>query len=63
MPRAMLNFQQQGIEAVAYPADFSVSHHPEFNYTKLRPTADAMLDNVTVMQEYLRTVVTRFTGK
>jgi len=60
MNRAMLNFQKQGINCTAYPADYSVTHHPVFNYTKLRPTADALLDNVTVLQERLRTGVTRY---
>ena len=63
MNRAMLNFEKQGIDATAYPADYSVTHHPVFNYTKLRPTADALLDNVTVMQETLRTFVTRYIEK
>ena len=60
MNRAMLNFEKQGIQCTAYPADYSVTHHPVFNYTKLRPTADALLDNVTVLQERLRTGVTRY---
>ena len=43
----------------AYPADYMVSHHPVFHYTKLRPQTEALLDNVTVLQETLRTFVTR----
>ena len=60
MRRAMLNFSKQGIEAVPYPADYLVSHHPVFHYTKLRPQSEALLYNVTVLQETLRTFVTRY---
>jgi len=57
MNRAMLSFRQAGIEATPYPADYLVSHHPVFHYTKLRPYSEALLNNVTVMQEWLRTFV------
>ncbi len=60
MNRSMLNFERQGLDVMAYPADYHVSHHPVFHYTKLRPTSDGLLDSVTVFQEVLRTCVTRY---
>ena len=60
MKRSVLNFQKQGIEVVPYPTDYQVSHHPVFHYTKLRPQTEALLDNVMVFQETLRTFVTRY---
>ena len=59
MRRAVLNFSRQNIEVIPYPTNFTVSHNPEFHYTKLRPQAEALLLNVTVMQEVLRTFVTQ----
>lgn len=58
MKRAVLNFSRQGFEVIPYPTDFTVAHNPKFRYTKLRPQAEALLLNVTVMQEVLRTAVT-----
>ena len=58
MKRAVLNFSRQGFKVIPYPTDFTVSHQPKFRYTKLRPQAEALLLNVTVMQEVLRTAVT-----
>ena len=43
-----------------FPTDYMVAHHPVFHYTKLRPQTEALLDNVTVLQETLRTFVTRY---
>ena len=60
MKRAVLNFKKQGVDVVPYPADYQVTHHPVFHYTKLRPQTEALLDNVTVLQETLRTLVTRY---
>ena len=60
MKRAVLNFEKQGVDVVPYPADYQVTHHPVFHYTKLRPQTEALLDNVTVLQETLRTFVTRY---
>ena len=60
MKRAVLNFKKQGIDVVPYPADYQVTHHPVFHYTKLRPQTEALLNNVTVLQETLRTLVTRY---
>ena len=58
MNRAVLNFRQQGFEVIACPTDFLVPRNPKFHYTKLRPQAEALLLNVTVLQESLRTFVT-----
>lgn len=58
MRRAVLNFQQQGFEVIPYSSDFLVPRDPKFHYTKMRPQAEALLLNVTVMQEVLRTTVT-----
>ena len=60
MNRAVLNFEKQGIEVTPYPTDYQVSHHPVFHYTKLRPQTEALWCNVTVLQETLRTFVTRY---
>lgn len=62
MNRAMLNFNLCGFNPIAYPTDFTVAHSPTFHYTKLRPQAEALLLNVTVMQELLRTCVTEIFG-
>ena len=62
MRRAMLNFKLRQFEPIAYPTDFTVAHNPTFHYTKLRPQAEALLLNVTVMQEVLRTCVTEVFG-
>ena len=58
MKRALLNFNLCNFEPIPYPTDFTVAHNPTFHYTKLRPRAEALLLNVTVMQEVLRTWVT-----
>lgn len=59
MKRAVLNFEQQGMEVIPYPTDYMVTHSPVFHYTKLRPQSEALLYNVMVLQETLRTFVTR----
>lgn len=58
MRRAVLNFRQQGFEVIPCPTDFLVPREPKFHYTKLRPQAEALLINITVLQEVLRTFVT-----
>lgn len=58
MNRAVLNFSRQGFNVIPCPTDFLVPRNPVFHYTKLRPQAEALLLNVTVMQEVLRTFVT-----
>ena len=60
MKRSVLNFAKQGVEVEPFPTDYMVAHHPVFHYTKLRPQTEALLDNVTVLQETLRTFVTRY---
>ena len=60
MKRSVLNFAKQGMEVTPYPADYQVSRHSIFHYTKLRPQTEALLNNVTVLQETLRTFVTRY---
>ena len=62
MNRAMLAFNLNRIKPIAYPTDFTVAHNPTFHYTKLRPQAEALLLNVTVLQELLRTCVTEVFG-
>ena len=62
MNRAMLNFNLRRVKPIAYPTDFTVAHNPTFHYTKLRPQAEALLLNVTVMQEILRTCITEIFG-
>ena len=62
MNRAVLNFEQQGVDVIPYPTDYMVTHSPVFHYTKLRPQSEALLFNVMVLQETLRTFVTRFFG-
>lgn len=59
MRRSVLNFEQQGIKVIPYPTDYMVTHSPVFHYTKLRPQSEALLFNVMVLQETLRTFVTR----
>lgn len=60
MKRSVLNFAKQGVAVVPYPADYQVTHHPVFHYTKLRPQSDALENNVIVLQETLRFLVTRY---
>lgn len=62
MNRAMLAFSLNRFKPIAYPTDFTVAHNPTFHYTKLRPQAEALLLNVTVLQELLRTAVTEVFG-
>ena len=58
MRRAMLNFRLNRFMPIPYPTDYTVAKNPTFHYTKMRPQAEALLLNVTVMQEVLRTIVT-----
>ena len=58
MRRAMLNFRLNRFLPIPYPTDYTVAKNPTFHYTKMRPQAEALLLNVTVMQEVLRTIVT-----
>ncbi len=58
MTRSVLNFKQQGVEVIPYPTDYLVTPSPVFHYTKLRPQSEALIANVMVLQERLRTFVT-----
>ena len=62
MKRAVLNFEQQGVEVIPYPTDYMVTRSPIFHYTKLRPQSEALLFNVMFLQETLRTFVTKIFG-
>lgn len=62
MPRSMLNFSRQGVAMIPYPADYQVNPTSTFHYTKLRPNPEKLLDSALVLQELLRTAVTRFLG-
>ena len=60
MRRSVLNFAKNGVEVTAYPADYRVNTRHDFHYDKLKPSIGALDDNVTVMQEVLRALVTRY---
>lgn len=60
MRRSVLNFEKQGIEVTAYPADYRTNTRHDFHYNKLKPSVGALDDNVIVMQEVLRAFVTRY---
>ena len=60
MRRSVLNFQKCGMEVTAYPADYRVNPRHDFHYNKLKPSIGAIDDNVLVMQEVLRALVTRY---
>lgn len=59
MERAVGDFSRQGVEVTPFPTDYKVNRQPKFNYTKLRPQTEALLYNVMVLQEVLRTFVSR----
>ena len=63
MERAMLNFQQEGVAAEAFPTDYMVPRHPHFHYNKLMPQASALAMNATFLQEKLRSFVTQYFEK
>lgn len=60
MPRSVLNFAKNGVEVTAYPADYRTNTKHDFHYNKLKPSTEALDDNVTVLQEVLRALVTRY---
>ncbi|MBR2214258.1 MAG: YdcF family protein [Selenomonadaceae bacterium] len=62
MKRSVLNFTEYGVKVLPYPADYLTNPEHTFHYNKLKPSADALRDNVTVLQEALRTVVTQISG-
>ncbi|WP_295157569.1 YdcF family protein [Selenomonas sp. AE3005] len=60
MRRSVLNFAKNGVEVIAYPADYRTNRRHDFHYNKLKPSVGALDDNVTVLQEILRAMVTRY---
>lgn len=60
MERAVLNFSKQGLMVTPYPADYMVSREQKFHYIKLAPSVGSLQGTVTVLQEKLRTFVTRY---
>ena len=60
MRRSVLNFAKCGVEVTPYPADYRVNPRHDFHYNKLKPSIGALDDNVLVMQEVLRALVTRY---
>ena len=60
MKRSVVDFAKQGMEVTAYPADYQVARNPVFHYNKLRPQVGALQNNVLVLQEVLRTFVSRY---
>ena len=62
MPRSMLCFTKQGIDALAYPTDYQVNPRGSFHYNKIRPNPEKLYDSSLVLQELLRIMVTKFIG-
>jgi len=60
MRRSVLNFEKCGVEVTAYPADYRTNLRHDFHYNKLKPSTDALDNNVIVLQEVLRAFVTRY---
>lgn len=60
LPRAVLNYEKQGVEVTPYPTDYMASRQPVFHYVKLAPSADALQGNIIVLRELLRTFVTKY---
>ena len=60
LPRAVLNFEKEGIAVTPYPADFWVSGDPQLYMIKFAPNAGALLTNTVFLQEKLRIFVTRY---
>ena len=60
LPRAVLNFEKQGITVTPYPTDFLVSGDSQLYLLKFAPNAGALLTNTVYLQEKLRIAVTRY---
>lgn len=60
LPRAVLNFEKQGITVTPYPTDFWVSGDPQLYLIKFAPNAGVLYTNTVYFQEKLRTIVTRY---
>ena len=59
LPRAVLNFEKEGVAVTPYPTDFWVSGNPQLYALKFSPNASALLTNTVFLQEKLRTFITR----
>lgn len=60
MKRAALNFEQEGINVLPYPADYMENKNLVFHYNKLAPSADALADTEMALQEELRFWITAY---
>ena len=60
LPRAVLNFEKEGVAVTPYPADFWVSGDPQLYLIKFAPNATPLLTNTIYFQEKLRIFVTRY---
>ena len=60
LPRAVLNFEKEGVAVTPYPTDFWVSGNPQLYALKFAPNASALLTNTVFLQEKLRTFITRY---
>ena len=60
LPRAVLNFEKQGITVTPYPTDFWVSGDPQLYLITFAPNAGGLYTNTVYFQEKLRTIVTRY---
>ena len=60
LPRAVLNFEKEGMAVTPYPTDFWVSGNPQLYAIKFAPNASALFTNTVFLQEKLRTFITRY---
>ncbi len=60
LPRAVLNFEKEGVTVTPYPTDFWVSGDPQLYLIKFAPNANALYTNTIYLQEKLRIFVTRY---
>jgi len=60
MERSVLNFQKENVAVQPFPTDYMVNREHAFHYNKLSPSASALRDTGLVLQEKLRTWVTKY---
>lgn len=60
MERSVLNFQKENVAVQPFPTDYMVNREHAFHYNKLSPSAWALQANTMVLQEKLRTFVTKY---
>ena len=60
MERSVLNFQKENVVVQPFPTDYMVNREHAFHYNKLSPSAWALQANTMVLQEKLRTLVTKY---